>query len=231
MAKSAALTAWRPSLPEMPTPTCASCIMPTSFAPSPMANVIGAARGRAHERDEQPRRAHAARRAREARDAQQLVLGAASPRISVSVPPSITSAARSVALASARPPTQRATRGRRRRRRRGSTRPPRRARSSSRAKAPCSRAGRGGACSSVDSSPTAPRRRPLRAPARPLSSSSSPSSGGAPPSARPPRRAPHARAAAPRARGRAAARALAAALVVRAHGTCSRRAGGTRARC
>mmetsp|Transcript_16347 Transcript_16347/g.55517 ORF Transcript_16347/g.55517 Transcript_16347/m.55517 type:complete len:202 (-) Transcript_16347:201-806(-) len=41
MAKSELFTAWRPSLPLMPTPTCASWIMPTSFAPSPMERVTG----------------------------------------------------------------------------------------------------------------------------------------------------------------------------------------------
>mmetsp|Transcript_51381 Transcript_51381/g.143651 ORF Transcript_51381/g.143651 Transcript_51381/m.143651 type:complete len:219 (-) Transcript_51381:73-729(-) len=41
MAKSAAFTAWRPSLPEMPTPTCASWIIGTSLAPSPMDKVTG----------------------------------------------------------------------------------------------------------------------------------------------------------------------------------------------
>ena len=42
MAKSALFTACLPSLPLMPTPTCASCSMGTSLAPSPMANVTGA---------------------------------------------------------------------------------------------------------------------------------------------------------------------------------------------
>mmetsp|Transcript_24344 Transcript_24344/g.91943 ORF Transcript_24344/g.91943 Transcript_24344/m.91943 type:complete len:476 (-) Transcript_24344:383-1810(-) len=41
MAKSAELTACRPSLPLMPTPTWAALIMPTSLAPSPMASVMG----------------------------------------------------------------------------------------------------------------------------------------------------------------------------------------------
>lgn len=40
MAKSEALTAWRPSLPLMPTPICASWIIATSLAPSPMDSVV-----------------------------------------------------------------------------------------------------------------------------------------------------------------------------------------------
>ncbi len=36
MAKSLELTACMPSMPAMPTPTCASWIMGTSLAPSPM---------------------------------------------------------------------------------------------------------------------------------------------------------------------------------------------------
>jgi len=39
MAKSAASTAWMPSCPLMPTPTCAAWIMLTSLAPSPMLSV------------------------------------------------------------------------------------------------------------------------------------------------------------------------------------------------
>ena len=39
-AKSAHRAALRPSLPNMPIPTWASCIMDTSFAPSPIAHVI-----------------------------------------------------------------------------------------------------------------------------------------------------------------------------------------------
>ena len=38
-AKSALLTAWRPSLPMMPTPMSAAWIMATSFAPSPIASM------------------------------------------------------------------------------------------------------------------------------------------------------------------------------------------------
>mmetsp|Transcript_100682 Transcript_100682/g.280415 ORF Transcript_100682/g.280415 Transcript_100682/m.280415 type:complete len:245 (+) Transcript_100682:1008-1742(+) len=41
MAKSAEFTAWRPSRPQMPTPTCASWIIGTSLAPSPTAKVTG----------------------------------------------------------------------------------------------------------------------------------------------------------------------------------------------
>mmetsp|Transcript_79386 Transcript_79386/g.227778 ORF Transcript_79386/g.227778 Transcript_79386/m.227778 type:complete len:207 (-) Transcript_79386:1823-2443(-) len=41
MAKSELLTACRPSLPAMPTPTCASWIMGTSLAPSPTESVTG----------------------------------------------------------------------------------------------------------------------------------------------------------------------------------------------
>mmetsp|Transcript_3497 Transcript_3497/g.10967 ORF Transcript_3497/g.10967 Transcript_3497/m.10967 type:complete len:215 (+) Transcript_3497:1860-2504(+) len=41
MEKSELFMAWRPSRPAMPTPTCASWIMGTSFAPSPMASVTG----------------------------------------------------------------------------------------------------------------------------------------------------------------------------------------------
>ena len=40
-AKSADLAALRPSLPNKPIPTFASCIMDTSLAPSPIAAVIG----------------------------------------------------------------------------------------------------------------------------------------------------------------------------------------------
>ena len=40
-AKSAHLAAFLPSLPNMPMPTWASCIIDTSFAPSPIAAVIG----------------------------------------------------------------------------------------------------------------------------------------------------------------------------------------------
>mmetsp|Transcript_67899 Transcript_67899/g.112869 ORF Transcript_67899/g.112869 Transcript_67899/m.112869 type:complete len:241 (-) Transcript_67899:1478-2200(-) len=40
MAKSAELAACIPSWPEIPTPTCAACIIATSFAPSPIARVV-----------------------------------------------------------------------------------------------------------------------------------------------------------------------------------------------
>lgn len=40
IAKSAAITACVPSCPEIPTPTSAVCIILTSFAPSPIANVL-----------------------------------------------------------------------------------------------------------------------------------------------------------------------------------------------
>lgn len=40
MAKSADLMAYVPSFPLIPTPICASMIMDTSFAPSPIAKVI-----------------------------------------------------------------------------------------------------------------------------------------------------------------------------------------------
>ena len=40
MAKSALLAAYIPSFPAMPTPTCAFIIIATSFAPSPIENVV-----------------------------------------------------------------------------------------------------------------------------------------------------------------------------------------------